>query len=410
MVRTNFFYAIMIIVLLVAGVYMYVHYSATRAMGSLEVVTLPQGAAVFVNGNEKGITPIEIGNIPLGFVDIEVSLEGYDPFSRVFHFHPHQSISLDLYLSSKEYLVENLVSLAGSLPRGLSVGRSSLFLLSTSGEILSFDPLTEEILWEHDLETIVLSLPGSSRGVVYAATFYGDVYLFSEETGDFFATWKTGKAIRKMLSYDTLLFLLHNDGSLGAWEDGQLLWSYNDGEGIDLLFIGEDLLFVTENSLLFFHPFTGATDLKVELQGPLQKVALKEDLLYLIGPQGVVYGVDLLERNLALQFETGIREEITSLAAGEGILYLGAEDGALYAFKGEELLWEKGLREAITFLYPKHVLFIGTGQRSLFIVDSDGGSYLGRKAFSSQITGLYPYGERYYLTLRDGTLARLIAP
>lgn len=375
-------------------------------MGTLEVMTYPQGATVYVNGSKEGITPVEIGGIPLGFVEIEVSLEGYDLFSSIFHFHPHQSISLDLYLSSKDYLLEEIVALDGSLPRGMFIGSDNLFLLSTSGEFLSFDPSTREVLWKKNLETIVLSPPGLGEGVAYGATFYGTIYLLHEETGEHLLTWETGRAIRKILSSHSLLFLLHNDRTLFVWEDGEKLWSYTDREGIDIVF-DEDLLFVTEDRLLFFQPLTGILEEEIELVGPLKRLYLHDRILYLVGPQGMIYGVDVKERSLAFELHTKVSGEITSILVEDGILYLGTEEGDLLAFKGEESLWERHLGEDITFLYVHQHLLVGTGQRSLYFLERDEGTYIARKALFSQLTGLYPHQGDYFLALRDGTLAHL---
>lgn len=397
------------VVLIIAALYAYVYFSATRALGTLEVVTLPPGAKVFINENYEGVTPLEVGSIPLGFVDIHIEKEGYDPYSRVYHFQPNEIISLNLHLSHEDFLLEEISFFQGSLPRGLLAKREeSLYLLSTSGEFLSYDLPSSSILWEQDLDAIILSLPGVGGGRVYGATFYGAVHLFLEETGEYLETWETGKAIRKMLISDTTtISLLHNDGSLSLWEEGELLVSYEEKKGEDL-FLYEDLLLLTKESLLFFHPRTGSIEEELPLPTYEKSLGVIGDSLYLWGEGGLLFEVDLLDREHFLRLETGILDEITSLSVDEGILYLGTEEGEILAFYEGELLWEKSLGEGINLLDAHQFLLVGTQQRSLYLLEREGGSYLARKALPSQITGLYLEGDYYYLALRDGTLARLI--
>jgi len=46
--------------------------------GTIHVETEPTGAAVTVNGETHGATPIDLGNVPLGTYEVRVELKGYE--------------------------------------------------------------------------------------------------------------------------------------------------------------------------------------------------------------------------------------------------------------------------------------------------------------------------------------------
>jgi TonB family protein len=47
--------------------------------GTLHVETEPPGAAVSVNGETHGATPMDLGNVPLGSYEVKLELKGYEP-------------------------------------------------------------------------------------------------------------------------------------------------------------------------------------------------------------------------------------------------------------------------------------------------------------------------------------------
>lgn len=408
MKKTNYLLALFILLVISLGVYSYVFYSATRALGTLEVVTLPTRASLLIDGEVKGLTPIEVGGISLGFSEVIIKMEGYDPYSRILHFNPHQKISLHVHLSREDFLVDQIINLSGSLPRGLLVGENHLYLMSTSGELFSYYLKGEQITYQQNIHAIVLSLPSLGNGFIYGATYKGVVYSFCGETGEPMTSWDTGKGIRKILSQNKTLFLLHNDGTLSAWEEGELLWSYRDRIPLDEMYLQEDLILLQGKELLFLDPLMGTKKKGLELPGSnLKTFSPSHHLLYLTDGQNL-YRVDLVNGDLVNQLQVETQGSISSLIFEEETIFLGTDAGELLAFRDGTLLWDLTLRESISFLYLHHSLLVGTDQRSLYLVDKDDGLFLARKALPSQITGLYPHQGIYYLALRDGTLAKLI--
>lgn len=410
MFRSNFLYAIILVILITGGIYAYVYFSATQALGTLEVTSIPPGATIYLDGTEKGLTPREIDQISLGFKEVTVKMEGYDSHSRRLHFHPSQRMALSFHLSRADYLLEEIHHLSGSLPRGFYDGGDFIYLFSTAGEMLSFEPATSQIKWQREFDTIVLSLPGSGAEQVSAATFFGTLYSLDEETGDLLGQVETGKGVQKLIDAEGLLYLLHTDGSLSAWEEGQRRWVFSGQELISHISLGESLVVLENQRIVFLHPVNGRVQKQIDL--PVKNVkalGLFEGIFYLT-KEGTLYGVELTRGDIEEIIEIGPGEITTLMGDGEG-LFLGTEKGEVLLIQNGAVQWQVDLGEAISYLAIHQLLLVGTEDRSLYFLDRTAGEYLARKALPSPLTGLYPHEEGlYYVTFRSGTLARLTTP
>ena len=58
--------------------------SQNSGIGMLEVTSSPAGAKVFINGEERGVTPLIINRIPYGTYEVNIISGGYYSFKRVF--------------------------------------------------------------------------------------------------------------------------------------------------------------------------------------------------------------------------------------------------------------------------------------------------------------------------------------
>jgi hypothetical protein len=56
----------------------------TRAAGSLMVMSEPDGAQVFIDGQRAGVTPFAVDNRWVGRVKLELRLDGYEVFRDTF--------------------------------------------------------------------------------------------------------------------------------------------------------------------------------------------------------------------------------------------------------------------------------------------------------------------------------------
>jgi len=74
--------------------------AAAAAEGGLSVVTDPAGASVYVNGESKGLTPLELDHIAAGDHRVTVFKDGYLENSRVVRVEAGQTRAVDVQLTS----------------------------------------------------------------------------------------------------------------------------------------------------------------------------------------------------------------------------------------------------------------------------------------------------------------------
>jgi hypothetical protein len=74
--------------------------ATSPAEGGLSVVTDPEGAAVYVNGESKGVTPLQLDRIAAGDHRVTVVKDGYLENSRVVRVEAGQTRAVDVQLTS----------------------------------------------------------------------------------------------------------------------------------------------------------------------------------------------------------------------------------------------------------------------------------------------------------------------
>ena len=70
--------------------------------GILNVTSRPAGAAVTVNGIQRGVTPLSVTDIPKGRAIVQVSLDGYLPQSRELVLNAGDAQSIDVELEGRK--------------------------------------------------------------------------------------------------------------------------------------------------------------------------------------------------------------------------------------------------------------------------------------------------------------------
>jgi hypothetical protein len=67
--------------------------------GSLRVTSTPRGAAVFINGDSAGTTPLVLRNLPVGSRAVRVSMDGYERWSRAVQVVANQRTEVNAVLT-----------------------------------------------------------------------------------------------------------------------------------------------------------------------------------------------------------------------------------------------------------------------------------------------------------------------
>jgi tetratricopeptide (TPR) repeat protein len=87
--------------------------AAKRALiprGSLVIDSEPPGAAVYLNGSEKGRTRLEMRDLRSADYDMELKLEGYEPLQKRISLLPDENLRISLNLVEKPKLGDLMIS------------------------------------------------------------------------------------------------------------------------------------------------------------------------------------------------------------------------------------------------------------------------------------------------------------
>jgi hypothetical protein len=84
----------------------------TSDSASLEVTSEPSGAAVLINGSNRGVTPCRVDQIPSGQIELEVQLAGYKPHQEKLNVKAGETLSVQASLRAQPGALE-VVTLPG---------------------------------------------------------------------------------------------------------------------------------------------------------------------------------------------------------------------------------------------------------------------------------------------------------
>lgn len=144
--------------------------------GDLEVVSDPEGAAVFIEDEEKGTTPISIKDHPAGKYRVVLKKKGFDPWERTVEIVPFKSATL-----SAELVTVYGELLVNSIPKGAK--------LWIDGQFYGKTPRRIKQVWKGS-HTIELQTPGFPS---WKDTVVIDIDEPTRVDVDFFILYQSGK-------------------------------------------------------------------------------------------------------------------------------------------------------------------------------------------------------------------------
>jgi TonB family protein len=107
---------------------------APAVLGALHVESQPPGAAVTVDGQPRGATPLDVGELPLGHHDVKVDLKGYTPAAQAVELGadaPRADVKLTLARLAPVTAVADILS----TPMGATI--------KVDGAVVGRTPLTD---------------------------------------------------------------------------------------------------------------------------------------------------------------------------------------------------------------------------------------------------------------------------
>ena len=267
--------------------------------------------------------------------------QGYSPRGK--RFNPYENV---LNTTTAPGLDMAWAAPTGSQMRSApAVVNGVVYEGSTDGNLYAWDAVTGAPLWHKPTGNQIWSSPAVAKGIVYVGSTDGKLYAFNATTGASVWTATTGNGI-----YDSptvangVVYAGSQDGNLYAWNaaTGALLWSTATGSSIGLSSpaVGNGRVYIgtEDGKVRAFNASTGAvvwiyattTSGNTIESSP----AWMNGLVFIGGGYDEkLYALNDSTGSLAWSGATANTVGPSSPAVANGFVYIGSDDGKLYAFR-----------------------------------------------------------------------------
>ncbi len=223
------------------------------------------------------------------------------------------------------------------------VSEGIVYVASKERTLYALDAVTGEKRWSYRTEGLIYSSPSLSDDLVLIGGDDGRIFAVSRETG--IARWKydAPSGVFSTIAIDDglAIVVLHDLTTIALdLETGELHWEYSVG--------GNASPAVSQDMQLYVGSADGAVyGLSAKRGGPpawifptgngqvLSPVIVDEELVFAAGP--TLYSLDRETGDLLWQYPIGAKAT-TEPVVVDGMIYIGAEDGNLYAIGGDASL------------------------------------------------------------------------
>lgn len=223
------------------------------------------------------------------------------------------------------------------------VSEGIVYVASKERTLYALDAVTGEKRWSYRTEGLIYSSPSLSDELVLIGGDDGRIFAVSRETG--IAQWKydAPSGVFSTIAIDDglAIVVLHDLTTIALdLESGDLRWEYSVG--------GNASPAVSQDLQLYVGSADGAVyGLSAGQGGPptwifptgngqvQSPVIVDDELVFAAGP--TLYALDRDTGDLIWQYPIGARAT-TEPVIVDGMIYIGAEDGNLYAIGGDESL------------------------------------------------------------------------
>ncbi len=255
---------------------------------------------------------------------------------------------------------------------------------SWDSNVYAFNAYDGSLLWNYTTGDAVISSPAVADGIVYVGSFDGNIYALDAVTGD--RVWEYATEGPRVGSspavVDTVVYVGSEDGNLYAFNasNGSLLWNYTAGGPVHsspsvangAVYVGSDDFNVyafdaTTGSLLW----TYATGDKVR-----SSPAVADGVVYVGSYDENVYALDASTGTLLWSYSTG-DEVDSSPAVANGVVYVGTLgfETSFYALDAETgaLRWDYSMGEWFVYSDPavsEGMVFVGCDDGNLYAFGS----------------------------------------
>jgi len=420
--RTNIHWAFLLLLVVILGAAGYVYYSATAAQGVLEVTTYPEGARIYIDGGEVGISPARITGIQLGLRDVSVGKEGYESYSRLFQFNPGSHRQMVVYLSDKDIEMGPSFERIATTSGGSLSNEDHLYLPTTDGRIFSVDKKSKDLVWETDLENeTFLYQPVLKNNQLFIPSFYGPLYCLDQETGQLIWGVSLPERLVNLVETDNgLLGMSFRSQFIFLDFDGEIVWESDPGRTLvsRSLYVENNQAYILSDRGHFLQVDLTNGNIETLEQyeiGSVLQVAQSDTHLAAAGSQRMVLMWDKENRSSEIKrFEF---PNLNRIFLTSELLIFGDNQGVMKAVEiesGEEI-WSRNLyTPTSSFAFFEDNLYFGTHDGSVFILDKETGEVFGKRALrvQSRITSISTDDDPslLHVTNRGGKITTLFLP
>jgi len=420
--RTNIHWAFLLLLVVILGSAAYVYYAATTSQGVLDVTTYPEGARIYIDGGEVGISPDRITGIQLGLREVSVGKEGYETYSRLFQFNPGSHREMIVYLSDRDIEMGPSFEVIATTSGGSLSHGDKLFLPTTDGRLFAVDKKGKELAWEQEIENeTFLYQPVTKNDRLFIPSFYGPVYSLDINTGE--VMWGTSvpeRLVKLVGTENGLLGMSFRSQLIFLNFDGTIQWESDPGVSLvaGSLFIqnGQGIALSDQGRLISINLANGTTEEIADFEiGKVVQVAQNESTLAAAGNQRKVLFWD--KNDFSSETKTLEFPQLNRLFLTSNQVVFGDAQGTMRAVDidtGNEAWRTQLYTPTSSFAFFEDHLYFGTHDGSVFILDKDTGEVLGKRALpvQSRITSISTDDDPnlLHVTNRGGKITTLFLP
>jgi outer membrane protein assembly factor BamB len=264
-----------------------------------------------------------------------------------------------------------------------------VYVGSWDKSLYALDAATGSVVWKKATGGKIGASPAIGNGNVYVSSENGRLYAFNAATGA--SVWTTGNMNLLDASpvfYDNKVYVGSSDGTLRARNasTGGFAWTYSTGNAIDSApaISGGTLYVVNSSGALYgLDPGNGSALGAISTSEPIvSSIAAANGSLYVAGTSGTICN---LNAGLTGGFCIGLGAgSYASPAIANGVLYIGADDGKLYALdpvtldtkwtytSGAAVRSSPAVADSAVFQGNRDgVVFVGSGDGYIYGIDAD---------------------------------------
>jgi len=301
--------------------------------GSVYVYSTPPGTTINIDGADRGIAPLTIPDVSIGYHTIKLTKSGYEDYTE------------NIYVSAGETK---------------SISTSLVPSVAPTAQTMPTNP-TDDFIWSYNADTIVSSVSISDNGAYVAAGGYdGNVYLFTNDGKKLWNYSTDDYSNSVSISADGSYIAAGSANGVYLFNrEGEKLWSFKTGDNIPIkeVSIAADGSYVAaggnDHNVYLFNR-AGEKLWSYKTGDNIHKVSISADGSY-VAAGGVDYNVYLFNRAGEKLWDYNTGGYVNSLAISGDGSYLAVEgsyfvkvghyDTTFYFFnRAGEKLWSYKFR------------------------------------------------------------------